>query len=498
MAGIQLQPGCTMAVVVVLLLQVLVMGQVLGQGPPQAQVCPEQSEIAPCICTVKKNGLDILCETTDLAHITKSMGTLKGKSPIIFYLKLRHNNLPKLQGFVFLALDIRHLTIHNSSLAAIEENALSSLGAGLTQLDVSLNQMKTVPSQALQHLFHLLILNLNHNKITVIHNNAFEGLETLEILTLYENKITQIDPEAFRGLEDHIKRLNLGGNDLTNIPQKSLSILSTLKKLEIQENKIRTISEGDFEGLQSLDSLILAHNMITTVPANVFSHLTLLNSLELEGNKISAIDKDAFKGLEENLQYLRLGDNQIHTIPSEALRPLHRLRHLDLRNNNINVLAEDAFTGFGDSLTFLNLQKNDIKVLPSLLFENLNSLETLNLQNNKLQRIPQDIMEPVIDTLRIIDITDNPLNCSCELTWFPKLLEDLKNKDDEMSQKKKPLCHMSLDNREYFVQAMPTEKMHCAGLNVSPSPTSGGLMRILQVNILAQIAVCSVAFLTSV
>ncbi|XP_016971493.1 slit homolog 2 protein isoform X1 [Drosophila rhopaloa] len=498
MARVHLELGHTAAVVLLLQVLTMMMGQALGQGPPQTQVCPEQSEIAPCICTVKKNGLDILCETTDLAHITKSMGTLKGKSPIIFYLKLRHNNLPKLQGFVFLALDIRHLTIHNSSLAAIEENALSSLGTGLTQLDVSLNQMKIVPSQALQHLVHLLILNLNHNKITVIHNNAFEGLDTLEILTLYENKITQIDPEAFRGLEDKLKRLNLGGNDLTSVPQKALSILPTLKKLEIQENKIRTISEGDFEGLQSLDSLILAHNMITTVPANVFSHLIQLNSLELEGNKISSIDKDAFKGLEENLQYLRLGDNQVHTIPSEALRPLHRLRHLDLRNNNINVLAEDAFTGFGDSLTFINLQKNDIKVLPSLLFENLNSLETLNLQNNKLQRIPQDIMEPVIDTLRIIDITDNPLNCSCELTWFPKLLEDLKNKDDEMSQKKKPLCHMSLDNREYFVQAMPTEKMHCAGLNVSPSPTSGGLMRILQVNILAQIAVCSVAFLTSV
>ncbi|EDW74090.1 uncharacterized protein Dwil_GK21558, isoform A [Drosophila willistoni] len=475
---------------------ILCLGQALAQSTPQ-QVCPEQNDISPCICTVKKNGLDILCETTDLVHITKSMGTLKGKSPIIFYLKLRHNNLPKLQGFVFLALDIRHLTIHNSSLAAIEENALSSLGKGLTQLDVSLNQMKTVPSPALKHLYHLLILNLNHNKISVIHNNAFEGLDTLEILTLYENKITQVDEEAFRGLEKKLKRLNLGGNDLTSVPQKALSILDTLKKLEIQENKIRTISEGDFEGLENLDSLILAHNMITSVPANVFSHLAQLNSLELEGNKISVIDKDAFKGLEENLQYLRLGDNNIHTIPSEALRPLHRLRHLDLRNNNINVLADDAFTGYGDSLTFLNLQKNDIKVLPSVLFENLNSLETLNLQNNKLQRIPQDIMEPVIDTLRIIDINDNPLNCSCDLTWFPKLLEDLKNKDDEMSQKKKPLCHMSLDNREYFVQAMPIDRMHCAGLNVSPSPTSGGLMRILQVNILAQIAMCSVAFLCS-
>ena len=112
----------------ILMLALLLDKSALAQNSPQNQVCPEQSDIAPCICTVKKNGLDILCESTDLVHITKSMGTLKGKNPIIFYLKLRHNNLPKLQGFVFLSLDIRHLTIHNSSLAAIEENALSSLG----------------------------------------------------------------------------------------------------------------------------------------------------------------------------------------------------------------------------------------------------------------------------------------------------------------------------------------------------------------------------------
>lgn len=115
--------------VTIVLFTLVYANQKLGAPNPQPQqICPEQNDIAPCICTVKKNGLDILCETTDLAHITKSMGTLKGQSPIIFYLKLRHNNLPKLQGFVFLALDIRHLTIHNSSLAAIEENALSSLG----------------------------------------------------------------------------------------------------------------------------------------------------------------------------------------------------------------------------------------------------------------------------------------------------------------------------------------------------------------------------------
>lgn len=99
-----------------------------GQPNPQQQTCPSANEISPCVCQVKKNGLDILCEATDVTHITKAMTALKPRSPIIFYLKLRHNQLPKLQGFIFLALDIRHLTIHNSSLAVIEETSLSSLG----------------------------------------------------------------------------------------------------------------------------------------------------------------------------------------------------------------------------------------------------------------------------------------------------------------------------------------------------------------------------------
>lgn len=75
-------------------------------------------------------GLDILCEYTDPSHIANAMGALKGKpsSMVIYYLKLRHNLMPKLQGFIFLGLEISHLTIHNSSLAVVEETSLSSIG----------------------------------------------------------------------------------------------------------------------------------------------------------------------------------------------------------------------------------------------------------------------------------------------------------------------------------------------------------------------------------
>lgn len=79
-------------------------------------------------------------------------------------------------------------------------------GKGLTQLDVSQNQLLNVPSNAVKNLHNLLIFNLNHNRISVIHNRAFVGLDTLEILTLYENKVTNVEPDAFRGLEKYVNR----------------------------------------------------------------------------------------------------------------------------------------------------------------------------------------------------------------------------------------------------------------------------------------------------
>lgn len=66
----------------------------------------------------------------------------------------------------------------------------------------------------------------------------------------------------------------------------------------------------------------------------------------------------------------------------------------------------------------------------------------------------------------IFQFIDNPLICSCELIWFPNLLQDLKNRDDEMTQKKRPVCTMLNEHREYFVQSMPIERMNCIGKNL--------------------------------
>lgn len=104
---------------------IICVGRGLGQTIAR---CPNQADIRPCSCSVKKNGLDVICESTDHVHITSALTALKTQNAVIFYLKLRHNNLPKLQGFIFLGLVVQHLAIHNSSLATVEESSLSSIG----------------------------------------------------------------------------------------------------------------------------------------------------------------------------------------------------------------------------------------------------------------------------------------------------------------------------------------------------------------------------------
>ncbi|KAF2886388.1 hypothetical protein ILUMI_19785, partial [Ignelater luminosus] len=55
----------------------------------------------------------------------------------------------------------------------------------------------------------------------------------------------------------------------------------------------------------------------------------------------------------------------------------------------------------------------------------------------------------------------NPLVCDCELQWYKNWLKNLREKDDEMMQKKRTVCIMPQEHREYNLQNLPLEKMNC-------------------------------------
>nr|XP_045626080.1 leucine-rich repeats and immunoglobulin-like domains protein 2 isoform X3 [Procambarus clarkii] len=437
----------------------------VGVGDSNRNIqCPSLHEISPCTCRVmtkgKESGLDIVCDHADEKHVRNALDVLKKTQYTIYWMKFRNCMLPRLLDYIFLGLDVRHLNIIRSNLSSIERSSLSALGSNLVTLDLSNNRIREVPTAALASLKMLTFLNLNYNQIKRLNESAFFGLNVLERLSLYENKIQHIDDNAFKGIGRKLLRLNLGKNMLEYIPTDTFHPLVNLEVLDLHENRISHIPDGAFQGLHKLDMLKLEHNLITTIQENVFSDLTVLNSLNIEHNHIVNISDRAFAGLEKcNLEWLELGHNRLDHIPSHALRPLHNLRQLDLDSNKIATVQEDAFKGYGDTIKYILLDKNHIRSIPPPAFMDLHSLEWLKLSHNELTHLTEDAVQPILDTLTMIDVSNNPLECSCDLLWLRRWLSNPNNKDNMVSQEDH-IC-VTKARKSHVIQDLPFQDFNC-------------------------------------
>lgn len=400
----------------------------LGTAKAAAGIsCLPNKDISPCTCKEKSRGPSIACENVEEAQIMLSLGVLKNRSTVIYRLMFRGSNFPKVHDYVFLGLDVQHLTMSKTNISVVEESSLRTLAHTLQTLDLSYNNLRTVPTAALEHLQNLSFLNLNYNMIKILGQAAFSGLRALERLSLYDNRMQHIEENAFSGTGYKLDRLNLGKNHLEDVP--NLQSLSKLQVLTLSENRISRIRPGSFKGLRILDMLLLENNRITSLEANVFSELPILNSLNVKHNEISNISERAFAGIESNLEWLELGHNRLDHIPSHALLPLHNLRQLDLDSNRIVDVPEDAFEGYGKSIKFMMLNRNNIKTILPMTFFDLHSLEWLKLSHNDLVHLTEDTVQPILDTLTMIDVSNNPLECDCELMWLRLWLEDFKRRE---------------------------------------------------------------------
>lgn len=389
--------------------------------------CLPAEEIAPCTCKEKSRGPSLVCENVDEKAIQKSLSVLKKGSSAIYRLMFRNSDFPRIQDYFFLGLNVQHLTMSRSNISVVEESSLRTLAGTLETLDLSYNNLHTVPTAALEHLQSLSFLNLNYNMIKILGQAAFSGLRSLERLSLYDNQMQHIEENAFAGTGDKLFRLNLGKNHLVSIP--NLQALSKLQVLTLSENQISEIRVGDFKGLEKLDILMVENNHIRELGANVFIELPSLNSLNIKHNDVGNISEHAFAGLEDNLEWLELGHNRLDHVPSHALKSLHNLRQLDLDSNKIVTIPEDAFEGYGDSIKFLMLSRNNIKSIAPMTFYNLHSLEWLKLSHNELTTLTEETVQSILDTVTMIDVSNNQLECSCDLMWLRSWLRDFAKRE---------------------------------------------------------------------
>lgn len=169
---------------------------------------------------------------TDLVDLTLSRNTISYIQPFSFgdletlcSLHLDNNRLIELgpddlRGLV----NLQHLIVNNNQLGRIHDKAFEDLASALEDLDLSYNNLMSLPWHSVRQMINLHQLSLDHNLLDFIPEGTFTELEKLARLDLTSNRLQKLPPDAVfaRAQESVILTtpygpqlsLSLGGNPL--------------------------------------------------------------------------------------------------------------------------------------------------------------------------------------------------------------------------------------------------------------------------------------------
>uniref|UniRef100_A0A8C6XFQ1 Uncharacterized protein n=1 Tax=Naja naja TaxID=35670 RepID=A0A8C6XFQ1_NAJNA len=142
----------------------------------------------------------------------------------------------------------------------------------------------TFPSDA-EHL------DLSQNNLYSIPWKSLSSLWKLQVLLLSSNSIHKVGERTFISL-GRLHKLDIGRNDISflgNSFSVGLISLHELILLNLQNNNISSIEMGTFRSLSRLRQLYLQNNCLHALPNRLFSMLQHLEILNLEGNMIKII-----------------------------------------------------------------------------------------------------------------------------------------------------------------------------------------------------------------
>ena len=174
---------------------------------------------------------------------------------------------------------IRGLFLTNSGLklGSITFKGLSLLGV----LDLSNNNIGSIPNNTFSDQENLFELNLSYNKLRMLNRGMFHGLKTLRTLHLRKNPIESVGAYAFDGLS-LISLLNLSNLAITKIEDDSFSYSNNITMLDVSHNRMMSLTQNTFKGLNRLKSLDISGNEIINLHDASFTKLAIDN-LQTDG-----------------------------------------------------------------------------------------------------------------------------------------------------------------------------------------------------------------------
>lgn len=230
-------------------------------------------------------------------------------------LEVKHEEIRSISGLSYFS----NLQVLVLSLNKISK--INNLPSTLLHLDLSQNQITSIPDLSLPRLEEL-ILDLNQ----IIQISGLKNCVNLRTVSLNNNKISSIT-----GLEkcSLLEKLLLYRNNIEEVVQSTFAPNPYIIFLDLGRNRLTSVN---FLGpLHLLKSLLLYHNQISSMQK---LNQPLLQELWLTGNALKSLDFIVSCPL---LETLRLEDNAISSIVP-YICPV--LKYFNISFNNIQTFAD--------------------------------------------------------------------------------------------------------------------------------------------------------------
>ncbi|KAJ7304082.1 hypothetical protein JRQ81_011606 [Phrynocephalus forsythii] len=169
---------------------------------------------------------------TNLVHLTLSRNTISQILPFAFAdlralraLHMNSNRLASLKNEHFRGLsNLRHLILGNNQISSIEPSSFDEFLATVEDLDLSYNNLVTLPWEAIGQMVSLNTLTLDHNLIDHIAEGTFSQLQKLVRLDMTSNRLQKLPLDSLflraqvlanaRGTHPSTLTISFGGNPL--------------------------------------------------------------------------------------------------------------------------------------------------------------------------------------------------------------------------------------------------------------------------------------------
>lgn len=206
-------------------------------------------------------------------------------------LDLSHNKLIYFHRYGL--FKVQNLYLSHNQITRLTDNAFDNLEPVLEKLDLSYNQFDEFSLLIERDFLALQRLNLRHNKLgDALARGHLEqllkSLTHLQVLDLSHNQIKSIPFYQIRNLH-HLTTLILEGNKITYLEDLGIYELSSLAKLVVSDNDIQTVDANMLDEMDYLEEIDLSLNPFdcscSILPFQKWLNTTLIMILNSDQDK---------------------------------------------------------------------------------------------------------------------------------------------------------------------------------------------------------------------